>query len=194
MVNQTANHVPLTPLLVGLVLLAPAQGQFIQQGSKLVGTGTASTISEQGSSVAISADGKTAIVGGYWDNNNAGAAWVFARTSGVWYQQGPKLVGSGASGSANQGYSVALSGDGNTALIGSQGAGAWVFTRSGGAWTQQGSRLVGQGAVIGAREQGWSVALSADGNTALVGERSGEGNQSLDEGGLDIAQRTHRVS
>ena len=45
---------------------------------------------------------------------------------------------------------MALSGDGNTALIGgyadntSVGA-AWVFTRSGSTWTQQGSKLTGGG-------------------------------------------------
>ncbi|MFL5829978.1 MAG: hypothetical protein ACJ76X_08700 [Solirubrobacteraceae bacterium] len=55
-------------------------------------------------------------------------------------QQGPELVGSGAVGMAGQGYSVALSADGNTALVGghndSGGTGAvWVFTRSGTTWS-----------------------------------------------------------
>jgi hypothetical protein len=49
-----------------------------QLGSKFAGTDTAG-ISQQGWSVALSADGNTAIVGGYEDNNFAGAAWVFAR-------------------------------------------------------------------------------------------------------------------
>ena len=58
-------------------------------------------------------------------------------------QQGDKLTGSGESGAGKFGYSVALSADGNTALIGGPddngnvGA-AWVFTRSGSTWTQQG--------------------------------------------------------
>ena len=43
-----------------------------------------------------------------------------------------------------------------------------MYTRSGGVWTQQGNKLVGTGAVENA-EQGASVALSADGNTAIVG-------------------------
>jgi hypothetical protein len=72
---------------------------------------------------------------------------------GVWTQQGPKLVGTGAAGNANQGWSVAISGDGNTAIVGgrsdnSNAGAAWVYTRSnGGIWTQQGSKLVGTGAV-----------------------------------------------
>src|SRR5580704_8783917 len=65
-------------------------------------------------------------------------------------QQGPKLVGTGAVGPAQQGFSVALSADGNTVTMGgpgdNSGAGAaWVLRRSGAAWT--GSKLVGTGTV-----------------------------------------------
>jgi hypothetical protein len=45
-----------------------------------------------------------------------------------------------------------------------------VFTRSGGTWTQQGKKLVGTGA-MGKARRGMSVALSADGNTAIVPDR-----------------------
>jgi hypothetical protein len=128
---------------------------------------------EQGFSVVLSAEGNTAIVGGYRDNSDTGAAWVFTRNGGAWTQQG-KPVGAGAVGLALQGISAALSADGNTAIVGGFGDGAngaaWVFTRSGGVWTQQGSKLVGTGAV-GNAGQGLSVALSADGNTAIVGGR-----------------------
>jgi hypothetical protein len=144
---------------------------WTQQGGKLFGTGGDSH-SEQGSSVALSADGNTALVGGPGDNTNTGAAWVFTRSGGVWTQQGNKLVGSGAVGAA-QGWSVALSADGNTALVGApndnNGFGTvWIFTHSSGVWTQQGAKLVGSGG-IGSPLQGQSVALSADGNTALIG-------------------------
>ena len=59
-------------------------------------------------------------------------------------QQGSKLVGSSAinvSG-VNQGRSVTISGDGNTALVGGSGA-VWIFTRSGANWSQQGPKLTG---------------------------------------------------
>ena len=153
-------------------------GVWTQQGSKLVGTGAVGG-ARQGFSVSISADGNTVIVGGYGDNGNQGAAWIFTRTNGVWTQQGNKLVGTGAIGAALQGLSVSISADGNTAIIGgyndnsSQGA-AWVFTRSGGMWTQQGNKLIGTGAVGDAR-QGYSVSLSADGNTAIVGAPNDNG-------------------
>src|SRR5207245_1574055 len=117
---------------------------------------------------ALSADGNTAIVGGLYDDEvptlggwqtvGVGAAWMWTRTAGLWTQQGPKLVGSGFVGDgADQGYSVAISADGNTAIVGGPTDGAvllsipslppsrgavWVWTRSGGVWTQQGTKLV----------------------------------------------------
>ena len=156
-------------------------GVWTQQGDRLVGSGAVGS-ARQGMSVALSADGNTAIVGGWSDNNKAGATWVFTRKGGVWSQQGKKLVGSGAVGSARQGTSVALSADGNTAIVGAPGdnpsnpsapfrtgatGAAWVFTRNNGVWTQQGDKLVGNGGLW--TQQGASVALSADGSTAVVG-------------------------
>ncbi len=172
-----------------------AGGSFSQQGPKLVGTGAVGNAS-QGYSVSLSADGNTAIIGGNGDNGGSGAAWVWTRSGGVWTQQGPKLVGSGAVVNplqppfgqmlGQQGSSVSISADGNTAIVGgpyddghawqsgdqsgTRYAGAtWVWTRSGGVWTQQGPKLVGSGAVDAGAAQGFSVSLSADGNTAIVG-------------------------
>ena len=101
-------------VLVSAALLFPPQlalAQFSQQGPKLVGTGAVGT-SQQGRSVALSADGNTAIVGGPCDTrigvaacengNGMGAAWVYTRSGGVWTQQGNKLLGSGAIGTAQQ--------------------------------------------------------------------------------------------
>ena len=158
-----------------------AQGLWTQQG-KLVASDS-SGVSQVGYSAALSADGNTAIIGGPYDNGTTGpgAAWVFTRSNGVWTQQGSKLVGSGfvdpQTFSAQEGWSVGISGDGNTAIIGApyddynntgNGA-AWIFTRSGGVWAQQGSKLVGTGGAAGGAQQGYSVALSGDGQTALVG-------------------------
>jgi hypothetical protein len=148
-----------------------------QQGGKLVGTGGVwQNVGGswygpyQGRSVALSADGNTALVGGPTDSAGLGAAWVFTRTGSVWSQQGDKLVGTGAvNRTALQGSSVSLSADGNTALIGGAGA-AWIFTRSGGAWKQVGEKLVGTSdGQPGGGGQGSHVALSADGKTAMSG-------------------------
>ena len=147
-------------------------GVWTQQGNKLVGSGAVGN-ARQGASVALSDEGNTAIVGGPFDNWNTGAAWIFTRINGVWTQQRSKLVGAGAVGNAGQGSSVALSDEGNTAIVGgpldnSNTGAAWVFTRINGVWTQPGNKLVGAGAV-GNAGQGSSVALSADGSTAIVG-------------------------
>ena len=143
-----------------------------QQGSKLVGTGAVNS-SEQGTGVALSGDGNTALIGGPGDNSDAGAAWVFTRSGSTWSQQGSKLIGAGAVNPSEQGASVALSSDGGTALIGGpddngDAGAAWVFVNSGGTWIPQGSKLVGIGAVDPS-EQGASVALSGDGDTAVIG-------------------------
>ena len=171
---------PSDNLGIGAVwIFTRSSGVWTQQGPKLVGTGAIGK-ALQGSSVAISSDGNTAIVGGYQDNNNTGAVWVFTRSGGVWTQQGNSLVGTGAIGFAKQGRSVAISSDGNTAIVGGsedniEAGAVWVFTRSGGIWSQQGPKLVGTGAV-GNSLQGFSVDVSSDGNTAIVGGYSDNTN------------------
>jgi len=148
-------------------------GVWAQQGSELLGAGGIGT-PQLGQSVSLSADGNTAIVGGGIDNSSQGAAWVYTRNVGAWNQPGAKLIGSDSSPGSEQGWSVSLSADGNTAIIGGYGdnsfvGAAWVYTRSGGAWTQQGSKLVGSGISGPEAFQGYAVALSADGSTAMVG-------------------------
>jgi hypothetical protein len=113
-------------------------GVWSQQGPKLVGTDIIGPFQLQGISVSLSSDGNSAVIGGFADDNNMGAAWVFTRSDGVWTQKA-KLVGTGAIltpgsiiGGAEQGTSVAISGDGNTVLSGgplddTAGA-AWIFS------------------------------------------------------------------
>ncbi len=189
--------------LGAIYIFTRSNGVWNQQGNKLVGSGVEigsqlTHIAYQGSAVALSADGNTAIVGGpedrhfdyfhissldYYDTievKNYGAAWVFTRNNGTWTQQGGKLIGSGSVGeSIKQGVAVSISADGNTALVGgnhddsSRTGATWVFTRSGGIWTQQGNKLVGSGSIGNSNgvsvNQGITVSLSADGNTAVVG-------------------------
>jgi hypothetical protein len=137
-----------------LCLATASYAQFVQQSPRLSGTDAVGA-AQQGTSVALSADGNTAIVGAPYDNNGMGAAWVYTRTNGIWAQQGTKLVGTGG---LAQGQYVALSADGNTAMVASNTI--WVFTRSGGVWQQQGDPIL--------PTSGGPLALSADGNTAIV--------------------------
>jgi hypothetical protein len=145
---------------------------WTHQGPKLTGVGEIGAGSF-GISVALAADGSTALVGGHLDDGARGAAWVFTRSGSIWTQQGGKLTGGGATAAATFGFSVALAADGSTALVGGNGdaggkGAAWVFTRSGSTWTQQGDKLTGGGATAAANF-GISAALAADGSTALVG-------------------------
>ena len=115
-----------------------------------------------------------------FDEANVGAAWVFTRSAEKWQQQGPKLTGTGESGAGRVGFSVALSGDGNTALLGGPGdnaevGAAWVFARAEEKWMQQGSKLTGT-SETGKGVFGTSAGLSADGNVAVIGGASDNGS------------------
>jgi hypothetical protein len=93
---------------------------------------------------------------------------------------GSKLVGTGASGAAIQGANVAISADGNTAIVGglldNGGVGAaWIYVQSPhNVWTQQGAKLVPSNE-IGNGVFGANVALSGDGNIAAIGAPSDNG-------------------
>jgi predicted transcriptional regulator len=169
-------------------------GVWTQQGGKLVGTGATGSNARQGCSVALSANGRNLIVGAYNDNDRKGASWVFVRNGSTWIQQGGKLVGTGATPVAFQGYSVAISADGGTALIGAPNdatnhtGAVWIFTRNGSAWSQQGSKQVGANSTAASR-QGSAVALSADGNIAVWG---GFGD-STNTGAMWVYKRTGNI-
>ena len=157
--------------------------EWTQQGAKLLPkNGEESGGGDFGLSLALSAEGTTAVVGAPADNANAGAIWMFTRSATTWSQQGTKLTASGEAGKGQLGWSVALSSDGNTALVGARAdngslGAAFAFTRSGTEWSQQGSKLTASGEA-GNAEFGFAVALSANGNTGLIaadGDNSGAG-------------------
>ena len=147
---------PADDVRIGAVWVFTRSGStWSPQGEKLLGpeeTGEG----EFGSSVSLSAAGTSAVIGGYGDNGRLGAAWGFAFSGGKWTAQGQKLTGGGESGNGEFGESVALSANGETALIGGPADGSfsgavWAFAFSGGKWNQQGGKLTG-GAEIGAGE------------------------------------------
>jgi len=144
---------------------------WTQQGTKLVGTGYTGGSQQQGQ--AISPDGNTLVIGAPSDAGS-GASWVFTRTGTVWTQQGTKLVGTGYSGTPNQGYGgSSITSDSNTFVVGgyqdNSGLGsAWVFTRTGTVWTQQGTKLVGTGYT----GNSYQSAVCISGNTIALGGAS----------------------
>ena len=156
---------------VGAAWVFTRSGSGWVERARLSGSGESGS-GQFGASVALSADGSAVLIGAPYNAGAVGGVWVFTRSGAGWSQQGPQLAGSGEVGPGQLGSSVALSGDGNTALVGGwqdnhEVGAAWVFTRSGESWAQQGQKLVGSG-TCGLPTIGNAVALSADGNTALI--------------------------
>ena len=157
---------------VSSFIVTPTLFPEAQQGPKLVALDAIGSHTSQGQSVSISADGNTVIVGGNGDNG-LGAAWIYNRRRNIWIESA-KLIGVAPAGSGyrNQGWAVAISADGNTALVSATESRTpnnisgivYVFTRSDSIWTQEDQLLV-----PGSTAFGIAVALSADGNTAIVG-------------------------
>jgi uncharacterized repeat protein (TIGR01451 family) len=159
-------------------------------GTPLSGTGLVNA----GTQVGLSSDGNTALVVGRSSTDSHVAAWIFTRSGGAWTQQGGTLTVTGASTTCGTcpvtELSGAVSGDGNTVIIGttsdqfypstaegfpaSSAGAAWVFTRSGGVWTQQGSKLLPQDSTS-FRYFASAASLSSDGNVAVVSSHAGGG-------------------
>jgi len=121
-----------TVVMDGFLEEAPDEGR----GSAYVFTGSdgewsqeatlASNDAEDGfaSAVAVSDDGSTALVGAPNDGDpngeGAGSAYLFERSSGGW-SQGTKLVADDGDTGDGFGDSIAVSDDGSTALVGTDG-------------------------------------------------------------------------
>ena len=98
-----------------------------------------------------------------------------SKVSAQYTQFGSKLVGTGYStiSGVGQGYSICLSGNGQTLAVGantdSAGVGAvWVYTLTGSNWVQVGKKLVANDGK-GVSNQGTSVSLSENGQILAVG-------------------------
>ncbi|NOT25013.1 MAG: integrin [Acidobacteria bacterium] len=154
--------------------------------------GSSIALSGDGNTLAVGAITEDSVATGINGNaaddsaNSAGAVYVYSRTGTSWAQQA-YVKGSNTEAADLFGYDVALSHDGNTLVAagydedgpgrgvnvadqgnGANGSGAlYVFNRAGGAWKQdaylKGSRSEGNDAL------GFSIAISADGNTIIGG-------------------------
>jgi hypothetical protein len=176
-------------------------GGYTSGGNTYVKASNTDSFDDFGFHVAISADGltlaasseqeasaATGIDGNQADNSlpSAGAVYVFSRNGATVVQQA-YLKASNTDSYDYFGWSLAVSGDGNTIAVGAHGessaatgidgnqsdntatsSGAvYVFTRSGATWAQQ---AYVKASNTGANDQfGDAVALSADGNTLAVG-------------------------
>jgi hypothetical protein len=181
-----------------------------------------------GSWVVLSADGNTLAVTAHFEasaskgvNGNqdddslpqAGAAYIFSRSGSTWTQQAYlKASNTGRPadprnpedwGDGDQyGFSIALSGDGNTVAVGaisedSAGAGinntafesndgansagaVYVYTRTGSSWAQQ--AYIKAANSEGGDLFGYSIALNMDGNTMAVSGYDEDGSPRVPNG------------
>ncbi len=129
-------------------------------------------LKSMGHAVALSSDGNTALLG----IPDRDQARIYVRSGETWAQQGPDFRP--GTGGNEFGSSVALSGDGNTALVGAPTAlgdmgVVYMFVRSGSEWGGGSLQLEGEDfeRYMSSR-LGSGVALSGDGQTALVGAES----------------------
>ena len=176
-----------------------------------------------GVSVSLSGDGDTLAVGANQEDSNAtginsvpddsnfntGAVYVFDRSGDVWRQQA--FIKASNTGELDSfGFSVSLSGDGDTLAVGapqedsnatgidgdqtndlSADSGAvYVFDRSGDVWRQQ--AYVKSSNTGSADGFGSSVSLGADGNKLAVGTPQ-EDNTSNDSGAVYVFDRSGDV-
>ena len=134
-------------------------------------------IDHVGFNAAISADGQTALAGTPAHAGFRGAAYVFVHHPSGWVQQA-KLKANDLTPHdfrIDFGWAVALSDDGNTAVVGAPdkdlltGA-VYVFTRSGYKWSQTAEFQADDATQFA--EFGQAVAVSHDGRTIVVGAPS----------------------
>ena len=178
----------------GLVYVFDREGNNFNQVGILTGSLASDTNDRFGGSVATSADGNKIIVGAYNDEINpsitgSGIVYVFDREGNNFNQVGI-LTGS-TNTNAYFGWSVATSADGNTIIVGgyldsvngSNSGVAYVFNRQGNNFNRV-NTLLGSNVANG-DHFGYSVAISADSKTIIVGadndeiSSSGGGNQGL---------------
>ncbi len=161
--------------------------------------GNSVSLSADGNTLAVGAGGEDSNAIGVnenEDNNSAsgsGAVYVFTRTEAGWAQEA-YIKASNTGGGDEFGNSVSLSADGNTLAVGAvgedsnaigvnenednnsaSGSGAvYVFTRTGTDWAQE--TYIKASNTGGGDKFGYSVSLSADGNTLAVGAYNEDSN------------------
>ena len=88
-----------------------------------------------GTSVSLSSDGNTALVGAHGNSSYTGAAYIFTRSGSTWTQQ-QKLVPGDSATSDYFGYSVSISSDGGEIKIRNIHDKEYTFTMVDSVWTE----------------------------------------------------------
>eukprot|EP00980_Cylindrotheca_fusiformis_P015229 scaffold4225_cov128-Cylindrotheca_fusiformis.AAC.9 len=126
-----------------------------------------------GRAVALSLDGSILAVGAPDRSNATGYVRVYELVGGTWTQLGADLPGPGTD--SLYGFSVSLSGDGSAVAIGGPNTALGegivdVFDYNGSNWIKRGASFTG----ANDDQLGFSVALSEDGSTVVMGATAGK--------------------
>ncbi|MCP4169809.1 MAG: hypothetical protein GY758_03435, partial [Fuerstiella sp.] len=164
---------------------------WVQRGGDIDGEAAGDL---SGKSVSLSADGNTVAIGTEYNdgddstNTKRGHTQIYRYNGTAWVQLGNDIDGEVEYDQS--GYSVSLSADGNTVAIGApsnDGNGTasghtriYRWNSGTSTWDQLGG--AGTGDIDGEAagdHSGWSVSLSADGNTVAIGARLNDGDASF---------------
>jgi hypothetical protein len=131
-----------------------------------------------GKNLSINGDGTYIIIGAHTEApggvSNGGAAYIWVRSGSSWTHQ-QKLTASDVATNYYFGEGVAISSDGNYAIVGAvrslasglDAGAAYVFTRSGSTWTEQAILTTSDAQLYD--NIGRSVSINSDGTFAIVG-------------------------
>ncbi len=162
------------------ILLGPKGDVFVRNGDLWQYQQTLITgFSAYGYSMAVSADGSTAIIGDI-HGSPSGSAYIFVRNGTVWTLQKQITTYPNQTVDDRFGFAVALSGDGNTALVTAMGreratpgrGWGYFFTRTSTTWSDA-QEVTGNSLNLDNSWFGESVAISQDGSTAIIGSPKG---------------------
>ena len=156
-----------------------------------------------GSRVRISDDGTTLVVGAYQHDgvgSQVGAAYIFDKSGGGTWSQTLKLY---PPNTTTQFYAQGLdiSGDGNVIAVGaprddttsSNMGRVFMYVKSGGAWSNTPTQTFQYNTAVAEEKYfGWSVGLSQNGNTLIVGAPY-EDTEETQSGAIHIYERTNGV-
>lgn len=157
-------------------------GSWVQLGPTINGS---AALDRSGSAVSISDDGTIIAIGAPDKTSNgfeSGQVRIFENQAGTWNQIGDEIIGEAFSD--HSGFSVSLSGDGTTVAIGApdnEGTSGGnfghvrVFENQAGTWTQIGDDIDGEAAED---NSGYAVSISQDGSIVAIGAPFNDGTSS----------------
>ena len=165
------------------VFTKQANGSYLETQKLLATDGAAGD--NFGVSIALSGDSLTIVVGAFSsgdEGNSSGSAYIFIKQTDGSYLQTQKLVAIDGATYDYFGFSVAVSGDGSTIVVGANGdddkgassGSVYIFTKQANGSYLETQKLTASDGTAN-DYFGCSAAISADGTTIVVGAFSGGG-------------------